>query len=245
MKRICYTAMLSLLLFTSCGYAGELSASQSVPADGYAEESGTNQAVSTDFDSYISFSVKSEVTDEELDEIARILESRLADGYQMLHYQLTPQYDTDALRLEFDYIEGWTELFMERAPDKNILEVRKGNTPDGELLLTNDNVRSADETLVDYGGDDLWAVAIVLDEDGSKVFADATAELAGTDTPISIWLDNELLYAPLVNNQITDGNVILSGDFDVQSAENLAIRIRSVPLPYDVIIDTYEFGIPE
>lgn len=227
MKRICSAAMLTLLLFASCGQT---------------KEPDARQTASSDFDSYICFSVKSGVTDAELDEIAHILENRIADGYSMLNYQLIPEYDTDHLRFEFDYIEGTAERFTETILEKNILGFRKGSRLDDELLLTNDNVKSAYKTLEDNGGDKLWSVFIVLDEDGSKIFADATGELAGTGTPISVWLDDELLYAPIVNAAITDGRVILSGNFDEQSSDELARKIRSMPLPYDVTIDMYEFG---
>ena len=135
-----------------------------------------------------------------------------------------------------------TERFTETILNKNILEFHKGNSLDGELLLTNKNVKGAEKTTVDYGGYEQWCVAVKLDDAGSQVFADATAELAGTNTPISIWLDNELLYAPLITTKITDGNVIISGDFDDQSSNELAEKIRSMPLPYDVTIDAFEFG---
>lgn len=227
MKRMYFIAMMALLLFTSCGQVEELS---------------INQTVYSDFDSYICFSVKSEVTDDELDEISNIIENRIADGYSMLNYQLIPEYDTDSLRFEFDYIEEWTERFAETVLDKNILEFHVGDSLDGELLLTNENIKSAYKTLIDDGGYELWCVAIELDETGTQIFAGVTEALAGTGTPISIWLDNELISAPCVNDKISDGNVIISGNFDNQSSDELAEKIRSVPLPYDVTIDEYEFG---
>lgn len=231
MKRIYYVAMLAALLLSSCGQAEELN---------------TSQTVSSGFDSYICFSVKSDVTDDELDEIARIIENRVKENYLIWDYKLIPEYDTDSLRFEFDYIEELTEHFAETITDKNILEFHKGDGLDGELLLTNDNVESAYNTWEDYGGGDkLWYVVIELDEAGSRIFADATGELAGTGTPISVWLDNEIICAPMINTAITTGNVMITGNFDDKSSDDLAKKINSLPLTYDVIIDTYEFGVSE
>lgn len=228
MKRIFSIAMFTVLLFSSCGQADE------------------NNSESSDFDSYICFSVKNEITDDELDEIANIIEKRVKESYLILDYKLIPEYDTGSLRFEFDYIKDLSEHLAETITDKNILEFHKGNSLDGELLLTNENVESAYNTCEDYGGGDkLWCVAIELDEAGSRIFADATEELAGTGTPISIWLDNDLLYAPLINFKITDGKVNITGNFTYESSLELAKKINSMPLPYDVAIDTYEFGVSE
>ena len=77
-----------------------------------------------------------------------------------------------------------------------------------------------------------YVVALELSSEGSKKFAAATAELSGSETPISIWMDNTMVSAPSVKSTITDGHAIISGSFDADSAKRLADQINSGALPF-------------
>ena len=55
--------------------------------------------------------------------------------------------------------------------------------------------------------------------------------LASTDIPLSIWFDNELISSPKVTAPITNGEAIITGNFDADSAAELANAIDSGAMP--------------
>jgi preprotein translocase subunit SecD len=64
---------------------------------------------------------------------------------------------------------------------------------------------------------------------GSRKFAQATTENVGQ--PFAIVLDNEVISAPVIREPITGGQGQISGNFTVQSANDLAILLRAGALP--------------
>src|SRR5215472_14105975 len=64
---------------------------------------------------------------------------------------------------------------------------------------------------------------------GSRKFAQATSENVGL--PFAIVLDNKVISAPVIREPITGGQGQISGNFTVQSANDLAILLRAGALP--------------
>jgi preprotein translocase subunit SecD len=64
---------------------------------------------------------------------------------------------------------------------------------------------------------------------GSRKFATATQENVGQ--PFAIVLDNKVISAPVIREPITGGSGQISGNFTVQSANDLAILLRAGALP--------------
>ena len=64
---------------------------------------------------------------------------------------------------------------------------------------------------------------------GSRKFAQATTDNVGQ--PFAIVLDNEVISAPVIREPITAGQGQISGNFTVQSANDLAILLRAGALP--------------
>ena len=64
---------------------------------------------------------------------------------------------------------------------------------------------------------------------GARQFAQITQENVGK--PFAIVLDNEVLSAPVIREPILGGSGQISGNFTVQSANDLAILLRSGELP--------------
>jgi len=64
---------------------------------------------------------------------------------------------------------------------------------------------------------------------GSRKFAQATAENVGQ--PFAIVLDNEVISAPVIREPIPGGQGQISGNFTVQSANDLAVLLRAGALP--------------
>ena len=72
-------------------------------------------------------------------------------------------------------------------------------------------------------------VSFKFDSFGSKKFGEATSKNVGER--LAIVLDNEVISAPNINSPITGGSGIISGNFTVESANELAMLLRSGALP--------------
>ncbi len=72
-------------------------------------------------------------------------------------------------------------------------------------------------------------VTIKFDGQGGRKFARVTQE--NTGKPFAIILDNVVLSAPNINEPILGGTAQISGNFTVDSANQLAIALRSGKLP--------------
>ena len=98
-------------------------------------------------------------------------------------------------------------------------------TSDGESVITGADVKTAS---VQSGQDDMgnaeYSVELVLNEEGTKKFADATE--ANIGQPISIIYDGETISSPTVQSAITGGTAYITGNFTYEEAENLASTIR-------------------
>lgn len=88
---------------------------------------------------------------------------------------------------------------------------------------------------------DRWEVAIRFDSVGGEKFAELTKNIAGTGRSIGIFLDNDLISAPVVDVQfaktgITGGGAVITGNFTLQDANELAVQLRGGSLPFPVAV---------
>lgn len=72
-------------------------------------------------------------------------------------------------------------------------------------------------------------VQIDFTSKGSKLFADITKRNLGK--PLAIVLDNTLIEAPSVNQEILNGTAVITGNFNIDSAKALSIQLNSGALP--------------
>ena len=109
--------------------------------------------------------------------------------------------------------------------------------PNGNVVFEGKDIKSAgaqwsDETSTKAG------VGFELNKEASEAFSKATQEFLGQS--ISIYLDDELISAPTVNQVITGGQGIItssaseSTEESVEWANNLAMLIQSGALPLDI-----------
>ena len=75
-------------------------------------------------------------------------------------------------------------------------------------------------------------VKLQFNDEGKKLFADLTTKNVGK--PIAIYLDGSPITAPRVNESITDGNAIITGDFTLDEARTLVIRLNAGALPVPI-----------
>jgi protein-export membrane protein SecD len=72
-------------------------------------------------------------------------------------------------------------------------------------------------------------VAFQFNSAGAKKFGEITA--ANVGKPFAIVLDNKVITAPRINSPILNGSGIITGNFTVESANNLALLLRAGALP--------------
>lgn len=75
-------------------------------------------------------------------------------------------------------------------------------------------------------------VNLQFDADGTKLFSQITS--ANIGKPIAIFLDGQLISAPTVQSAITDGTAVITGNFTVQQAKDLANSLNSGALPVPI-----------
>lgn len=75
-------------------------------------------------------------------------------------------------------------------------------------------------------------VSLLFNSEGVKLFGEITKRNIGK--PLAIVVDNFLVSAPTVQQEILDGNAVITGSFTVDEAKKLAISINSGALPLSV-----------
>jgi preprotein translocase subunit SecD len=124
-------------------------------------------------------------------------------------------------------------------------DLAEGRAPAGVIILN-----SVDEPSIPYAveeapllsGEDLTdaqatfeqqtsepVVSFRMSTGGSRKFAQVTTDNVGR--PFAIVLDNEVISAPVIREPITGGSGQISGNFTVESANDLAVLLRAGALP--------------
>jgi len=75
----------------------------------------------------------------------------------------------------------------------------------------------------------LPVVSLELTNEGAKIFEKLTRENLGK--PIGIFIDNNLISAPVVREVISGGKAIIEGNFSLQQAKELAANLKQGALP--------------
>ena len=114
---------------------------------------------------------------------------------------------------------------------------------DGTVVLTGKEVKKSDVVFDKQKNTPI--VSLEFDKVGSQKFSIATKELAGTGKPLLIVLDNKVISSPGVNEQIPNGQAIISGNFTVKTASELANLIRAgTGKPLLIVLDNKVISSP-
>jgi preprotein translocase subunit SecD/SecD/SecF fusion protein len=102
--------------------------------------------------------------------------------------------------------------------------------PDGTEVLTGKDVKKATAQMNQQTGQ--YEVGLQLNDEGAQKFADATGKYVGQK--ITIYLDDEQISDPTVDQQITGGNASIDIHGTLQKNKELAGMINSGALPLPV-----------
>ncbi|MBV2142894.1 protein translocase subunit SecDF [Falsochrobactrum sp. TDYN1] len=99
-------------------------------------------------------------------------------------------------------------------------------------VFTGADITDAKATLSPDDGEPL--ITLTLDEKGRSNLAAATGQALGTR--FAIVVDNQVVSAPVVNEPLDTSELLISGAFDLPSANNMAVVLRSGALPQAVSV---------
>ncbi|MCL2060537.1 MAG: protein translocase subunit SecD [Oscillospiraceae bacterium] len=133
--------------------------------------------------------------------------------------------DYNAQRTVIDYIGRTANLTFRYFDPYNIDD--EGNyVMSEEVLVEGARVSDAGQDIQEGG----YVVTLNFDSEGTRQFAEATQRYLNQQ--IGIYMDDDLLTAPTVQNVITTGSAVISGNYTLQSANMLAAQIRSGTMPF-------------
>tara|TARA_B100000963_G_scaffold84116_1_gene71692 strand:- start:704 stop:2248 length:1545 start_codon:yes stop_codon:yes gene_type:complete len=127
-------------------------------------------------------------------------------------------------RLVSDNIEfGAEELISEDGEKLNISK---------RIIMSGENLIDAQPSIQNQNNEP--TVSFTLDRIGAQKFGRATTDNVGKR--LAIVLDGEIVSAPNINEPITSGNGMISGNFSFQEATDLALLLRSGALPTPLLV---------
>lgn len=188
-----------------------------------------------------------DASDDDMDAARSIIETRLVAG-NITDYEIYVDYNTDRIITRFPWQSDDEDFDPEQAVkelgEMAMLSFREGvltssdqTVEDLPLVLDGNQVKKA--TAYYNQDQSQYEVSLELEDSGKASFAEATGRLAGTDTPISIWLDDYMFSSPRVNQQINDGRATISGEFTVEEVQDLADKINGGALPFKLVTDSF------
>lgn len=182
-----------------------------------------------------------------IEKTAAVIENRI-HLLGLSGYNIAQDSENGTITVSLDIIEEAADEVIEKLSASNRLTFRRGDdtaedaesgeaVPVGEILLSGMDVASAYAAQTAFDAETYdYVVTIDFNEDGTEKFAEVTGELAGTDVPLSIWMDNTLLIAPTVIEAISTGEAVITGFDSIDEAYEVADKISMGELPVGVEI---------
>ena len=116
--------------------------------------------------------------------------------------------------------------------DKLISENNEELNVSKRIVMNGENLIDAQPNINNQNNEP--TVSFKLDRLGAQKFGRATTDNVGRR--LAIILDGEIVSAPSINEPITSGNGMISGNFSFQEATDLALLLRSGALPAPLLV---------
>lgn len=176
------------------------------------------------------------ITDEKMDSTVAAIKNRV-DSMGVSEAQVSKQ-GSDRIRVSIPSIQDQQEALDMIGKTAQLEFV----DPEGNVILTGENVvDSKAVTQKNSSGIEEAVVTLQFDEEGTKLFAEATEKYL--NQVIEIKLDDEVISSPTVNATISNGEAVIEGMKDIEEAGNLAELIRGGALPLKLTpIETSTIG---
>jgi preprotein translocase subunit SecD len=194
-----------------------------------------------------AMSVAREVIDRRINALGTLEPTIIRQGTSRIVVQVPGLQDPEALKS----LIGRTARLEFKLVDPNVTreQIDSGHAPIGSQILpyaeggpgariavqrraiiTGDQIADAQQRFDQQDGRPV--VSITFDTAGSHRFARVTQE--NVHKPFAIILDNVVISAPNINEPILGGQAQIAGSFTVETANQLAISLRSGRLPVEL-----------
>ncbi|HEV2568874.1 protein translocase subunit SecD [Sphingomonas sp.] len=189
--------------------------------------------------------VATEVVRKRIDELGTREPTIIRQGKTRIVVQVPGLQNPEALKallgktakLEFKLVDltaSPADLAAGRAPVGSQVLPYPDNPAGGPIIAVKRSVLISGDQLIDaqQGFDQRTNAPVVnirFDGQGGRRFAKVTQE--NVNKPFAIILDNSVISAPNINEPILGGQAQISGNFTVETANALAIQLRSGKLP--------------
>lgn len=118
----------------------------------------------------------------------------------------------------------------------HILIAKKSNpiSPAKNYVVTGLTGKNLQSATVNFSGQGLSEpeVSLKFDSEGAKLFADLTKKNIGKT--VAIYLDGQVISAPVVQTEITNGEAVITGNFSIDEAKELVRRLNEGALPVPI-----------
>lgn len=183
-------------------------------------------------------------SEKDLDTARQVIENRL-DYKGIYDRNITTEPENGRIIVEIPYKAGETDLDPQKAVnelgktalltfqevDDTKLDDNNNPLPTGKIVIQGTDVEDTGVAPSQSGGS--FDVTLKLSSEGAQKFSEATGRLKGKR--ISIFMDDQFIVAPIVNDQITGGEAIITGQRTAKEAGELAATIKSGSLPFRMI----------
>ena len=191
----------------------------------------------------------SEITQEDLKKSETVIRKRL-ESKNIFDYIIRSDVSSSQISLEIPAdINDTTKDPLEAVEGLDKTAKIEFRSPDGEVLLSGDDIKSAkySEEATDSTGLPSPHVVLTFSDEGAKKFASATESLIGKT--MAIYLDEDEIMVPNVSEKIESSTAIITmgqGTYAERKsqAEEYAMLIDSGTLPFSLKVVSKEFVGP-
>jgi SecD/SecF fusion protein len=171
-------------------------------------------------------------TPQELESAREVIESRM-DSQNIADREVTVDKEAGYIIVQFPWKSGETDFNPEDAiSELGEMAELTFKDPDGTVLIQGKDVEKATPQTNTSNGIKTYVVALSFNSNGSKLFEDATGKLIGKR--MGIYMDNNLISNPTVQNQISGGQAVITGMKNYEEAKALAEKINAGALPFSL-----------
>lgn len=182
-----------------------------------------------------------DITDDDMDAAKAIIETRLVNK-NITDYEVYTDSDNHQIIVRFPWAADESDFdaaaAVQELGETALLTFCRNEDKEDVILSGAEDIERA-QAGVDQDGN--YVVYLYFTDGGKSKFAAATAELVGSK--ISIWMDDQEISAPTVNEAITDGTAYINGMAGSEEAKELADKINAGSLPFALTVDDSKLQI--
>jgi len=143
-----------------------------------------------------------------------------------------PQEEVDKILAKRKELEGKTYEEAQKVSDWQLAF----EDPFSPTQLTGRYLKKAD--LAFQSTTNKPEVSLEFDDEGAKIFEDLTAKNVGK--PLAIYIDNQMISSPVVQEKITGGKAQITGNFNLETARQLVRNLNAGALPVPIKLVSQE-----